>query len=651
MKKIITYKEKILLEQRDGVDGWSKAPRGKTADYTDGDGTKWEVKKVLGIYLRKKKSSAPTTTEPADCKRGDGWSTTTNTSDYTDYDGTKYKVKKCADNKFYKKKESATPPPSTSLPAWVSDKGKCIEKHVDGLKPYDSVNAKPEQIVGDWGGDIEVYFESNNRFVYYDKKDNKDLVGTWKCNGDILILYIVEINKEWRSDSTDGEWKERVVVTTPVDCKPFTNKKEADEFRLWVNTNYPEIAADIPGLPATMTDKKLSRRGKCTSTHIRTAAKHKINDVQLIDLFRKKEVVTQEKNPHEERNKWMEKNKSRFDGGEIKTFISKDFELKVYQKIKDGNGFRYFPPNDKGELFYRKYDVSFRTPLGQGQYKLEEEPTNESIKRWLDIMNKTGRVSINEQIDVPGTYTSYEKKGESPIIKKEDDPIKKKDADTLLDSKKKAYKDALVSKYGFSLDADPIEVRQDKWDVIDLNSHPIYKNTSLFTEPGKDFLYLQKGEVTIDKPQQTKIIDAYKAKGYVAVPCDTTQTNDFLTIIVKLHEKHPSIFKIPYCMVVKESFADAETLDDFNKFLDEKNTELRNSQMTDKTTCRQLINMYKNASDKKFAVDDEAAGLELAKQYITRCNTQHKFHFGTNKNLEYILNSRKKRVGMYGFRD
>ena len=65
----------------------------------------------------------------------------------------------------------------------------------------------------------------------------------------------------------------------------------------------------------------------------------------------------------------------------------------------------------------------------------------------------------------------------------------------------------------------------------------------------------------------------------------------------------------------------------------------------------ELINMYKNASDKKFAVDDEAAGLELAKQYITRCKTQHKFHFGTNKNLEYILNSRKKRVGIYGFRD
>ena len=614
MKKIITYKEKILLEQQDGIAGWSKAPRGKTADYTDGDGTKWEVKKVAGIYLRKKKSSPP---------------------------------------------PPPPPPPSTSLPAWVDEKGKCIKKEFckNAFTADEDCSALmypgpdgPDQIYATWDSAIgsEAYFEPDHRFFYW--TGSKSFEGTWKCDGSILICYIKENNMEWRSD-VGGEFKKKVVVTTPVDCKPFTNKKEADEFRLWVNKNYPEIAADIPGLPVTMTDKKLSRRGKCTSTHIRTAAKHKINDVQLIDLFRKKEVVTQEKNPHEERNKWMEKNKSRFDGGEIKTFISKDFELKVYQKIKDGNGFRYFPPNDKGELFYRKYDVSFRTPLGQGQYKLEEEPTNESIKRWLDIMNKTGRVSINEQIDVPGTYTSYEKKGESPIIKKEDDPIKKKDADTLLDSKKKAYKDALVSKYGFSLDADPIEVRQDKWDVIDLNSHPIYKNTSLFTEPGKDFLYLQKGEVTIDKPQQTKIIDAYKAKGYVAVPCDTTQTNDFLTIIVKLHEKHPSIFKIPYCMVVKESFADAETLDDFNKFLDEKNTELRNSQMTDKTTCRQLINMYKNASDKKFAVDDEAAGLELAKQYITRCNTQHKFHFGTNKNLEYILNSRKKRVGMYGFRD
>jgi len=554
---------------------------------------------------------------------------------------------KCESGKFFfeMKNKSVTPSPSTSLPAWVAEKGKCIEKHIDSLKPYVNVAAKPEQIVGDYSSDIEAYFEPNNRFVYYDKKNNKDSVGTWKCNNDVLILYTEDDKMEWRSDSADGKWKKRVVVTTPVDCKPFTNKKEADEFRLWVNTNYPDIAANIPGLPDTMADKTLSKRGKCTSTHIRTAAKHKINDIALIDLFRKKEVVTQEKNPHEERNKWMEKNKSRFVGGEIKTFISKDNELKIYQKVdKNGFGFRFFPPNDKKELLYLKYsDNSFDTVVAKGVYSLPEEPTNESIKRWLDIMNKTGRVSINEQ--TIETEIPIKKQGESPIIKKEDDPIKKKGADTELDAKKTEWKEKLKNIYGLSLTADTIEVNLGKYQVIDLNSDKIYGNPSLFTEPKKDFVYLQKGEVTIEKPQQAKKIEEYTLKGYVTVPCNTSQTNDIL-FFVKLHEKHKDIFTTPYCMVRKETFSGNSL--EFNDFIVD-NDELKES-VTDKKTCRQLINMYKNASDKKFPVENDAS-FEEAKQYISRCNTQHKFHFVTNKSLEYILNSRKKRVGMYGFRD
>jgi hypothetical protein len=560
---------------------------------------------------------------------------------------------KCESGKLLFEMKEETPPPSTSLPAWVTEKGLCIKSEFCKgtlFAPNEDCSALkypgpdgPDQIYTVWNTDLgsEAYFEPDHRFFLWE--NNISYEGTWKCDGTYLICHIKENNTEWRSG--DVGFKKRVVTTTPVNCKPFVNKKEADEFRLWVNTNYPDIAANIPGLPDTMADKTLSKRGKCTSTHIRTAAKHKINDIALIDLFRKKEVVTQEKNPHEERNKWMEKNKSRFVGGEIKTFISKDNELKIYQKVdKNGFGFRFFPPNDKKELLYLKYsDNSFDTPVAKGVYSLPEEPTNESIKRWLDIMNKTGRVSINEQ--TIETEIPIKKQGDSPIKKQEDEPIKKKESDTELDRRKRVYKDNLVTTHGLSLTADTIEMNMGKYEVIDLNTDKIYGNPSLFTEPKKDFVYKQKGEVTIEKPQQQNIIDQYVRKGYTAVPCNTSQTNDVL-FFVKLHEKHKDIFTTPYCMVRKETFTGTSL--EFNDFIVD-NDKLRET-VTDKKTCRQLINMYKNASDKKFPVENDAS-FEDAKQYISRCNTQHKFHFVTNKSLEYILASRKKRVGMYGFRD
>jgi hypothetical protein len=215
-----------------------------------------------------------------------------------------------------------------------------------------------------------------------------------------------------------------------------------------------------------------------------------------------------------------------------------------------------------------------------------------------------------------------------------------------LDTKKTEYKDKLVTTHGLSLTADTIEVNLGKYDVIDLNSDKIYGNPSLFTEPKKDFVYKQTSEVTIEKPQQKQIITQYTDKGYIAVPCNTSQTNDIL-FFVKLHEKHSTIFTTPYCMSVKATFTG--TAQEFNSYIEKNYNELKNP-ITVKKTCRELINMYKNASDKKYPVQSEVS-IDIAKQYITRCKTQHKFHFATDNSLDNIWASRKKRVGIYGFRD
>ena len=65
-------------------------------------------------------------------------------------------------------------------------------------------------------------------------------------------------------------------------CEPFKNKSEADEFRIWVNDNYPDVAKNIPGLPSSYNDKTLSRTGKCNNVYIKTASEHSINGETLL---------------------------------------------------------------------------------------------------------------------------------------------------------------------------------------------------------------------------------------------------------------------------------------------------------------------------------------------------------------------------------
>ena len=87
-----------------------------------------------------------------------------------------------------------------------------------------------------------------------------------------------------------------------------------------------------------------------------------------------------------------------FNGGEVTTYNN---GMKVYDKIIGDKAFRFFPPNKNNELKYFEYsDDTFTTDYYSGTYSLSgfmPESINESIKRWLDIMNKTSRVIIKEQ--------------------------------------------------------------------------------------------------------------------------------------------------------------------------------------------------------------------------------------------------------------
>jgi hypothetical protein len=223
-------------------------------------------------------------------------------------------------------------------------------------------------------------------------------------------------------------------------------------------------------------------------------------------------------------------------------------------------------------------------------------------------------------------------------------------SDQNLTGDQKEYKDGLVAKYGVVLDVDPVELKHGKWTQIDLNTDKTYGNSSLFTEPGKYFVYLQQSEQTVTKPEQQAIINKWKAANYVEVPCNTTLSDDFATKInLKNSTEYGSAFATDFCMALKVDFT--VTPNEFNTFLNDNEPKITSGvSNTDKKMCRQLINMYIVASDKKFPVENNVM-ITTAKEYIKSCNSQHKFMLGTQKNLEKILVSRSRYVGKYGLRE
>jgi hypothetical protein len=102
-------------------------------------------------------------------------------------------------------------------------------------------------------------------------------------------------------------------------------------------------------------------------------------------------------------------------------------------------------------------------------------------------------------------------------------------------------------------------------------------------------------------------------------------------------------------MVQKTDFS--LTPNEFNTFLSTNEDKITNGiSNTDKKMCRQLINMYQNAAENKFPVENDAM-IDASKQYISSCSRQHSFMLGTQKNLEKILVSRSRYVGKYGLRE
>lgn len=222
-------------------------------------------------------------------------------------------------------------------------------------------------------------------------------------------------------------------------------------------------------------------------------------------------------------------------------------------------------------------------------------------------------------------------------------------SDQNLSGDQKEYKDSLVTKYGVVLDVDPVELKYGIYSQIDLHADKTYGNSSLFPEPGKYFVYLQTSEQTATKPEQKAIIDKYKAKKFIEVACNTQLTDKFAGAILNFKDLFKTTFTTDFCMV---QLADLDlTPNEFNTFLNDNEDKITNGlSNTDKKMCRQLINVYKTAAEKRFPVENDAM-ITLSKQYINNCNAQHKFILGTQKNLERVLDLRNRFVGKYGLRE
>jgi hypothetical protein len=171
----------IILEQQRLPDGYKRAPRGVTEDYTDSNGVKWKVKKFLGKYYRKKISSSTTTTTTINN------STTTTTTVRTDND----------------------PQPTTELPDWTPD---CVKNGVKSL----SGTTDPNKVIYINNKGDKWYFSKNGKFLYIFKKSGRRVNGDYVCDeGEVVIttkdgeVYRGK-NKKWRKKVTDSDLQKKL---------------------------------------------------------------------------------------------------------------------------------------------------------------------------------------------------------------------------------------------------------------------------------------------------------------------------------------------------------------------------------------------------------------------------------------------------------
>jgi hypothetical protein len=222
---------------------------------------------------------------------GTGWIVTNRKQDYKDSDGVEWTVKKGTDGKFYKKKKSV----SSDFPEWANDLKSIFDRLGYNLKPTTS----SEQVIST-EKNSRWFFVDDGKFIYFSggtgpvEVDTPGRInGTWKIeDGELRVdtedgEYWTSTGKEWVTPTEDEDPEEEDLTLTPtVDCSPFNDKTEADNFRIWVNTNYPNIANEIPNLPSSETDRKLSKKGNCNTIHIKTASEYEIEGDSLLELFR-----------------------------------------------------------------------------------------------------------------------------------------------------------------------------------------------------------------------------------------------------------------------------------------------------------------------------------------------------------------------------
>jgi|688.fasta_scaffold34297_7 hypothetical protein len=196
-----------------------------------------------------------------------------------------------------------------------------------------------------------------------------------------------------------------------------------------------------------------------------------------------------------------------------------------------------------------------------------------------------------------------------------------------------------------------VDIRAGKYEKIDLNSHPEYGNPDAFPQPGKDFLYLKKTELTPISSEQDPIIAKFTGAGYTVIDCKTQDTDDFAGPIVNLKQKYPSVFTTDFCLVQKIDFSESGNSNQWNDYLNtEKDNFRKNLANPQKSYCRKLINNYANAISNDYPVGNSAM-LLTAKQLIQRCDKIHKFSFGTLKNLEIINNLSKDSNKKYSLQE
>ena len=158
------------------------------------------------------------------------------------------------------------------------------------------------------------------------------------------------------------------------------------------------------------------------------------------------------------------------------------------------------------------------------------------------------------------------------------------------------------------------ETNQGKYEVIDLNS----KNPTLFTKPGVAFVYKQKGEINIDKPQQDQIIQSYKDRGYQIERPPATESLFWNSLDLRTAEdgKYAEYFAKPFFMY--QRVQDTKLSDE-----DVKTVEVDyENQTVEKSLCRQYVQtLYTHMSQNKAMEDTMKNNMKI---YVRRCAAQDK---------------------------